>query len=73
MDKKQYTLDFAKDYIQDMEEYFKTASKDKPSYTMFNAELKENLDFDLLNKELQKHDMSISFNEEKQMWQIFKN
>jgi len=72
MDKEKYTLDFAKDYIEDMQDYFKKFTDDKPNYVTFNKELLDNLDFDLLKKELEKANMLLEYKEEEKFWFISK-
>lgn len=71
MNKQEYPLDFAKDFIEDMKDYFETFTDNKPNFVQFNKELNENLDFDLLKEELSKFNMSFSF-DEKQQWLISK-
>lgn len=73
MEKTKYTLEFAKDFIEDMEDYFVRFPKYKTNYITFNVNLNENLDFELLNQELNKVNMSMSFDDSKGQWQIFKN
>ncbi|MBR4003965.1 MAG: hypothetical protein IKI95_07975 [Clostridia bacterium] len=72
MNKEKYTLDFLKDFIPDMEDYFETFTDNKPNYVKFNKELEDNLDFDLFKKELEKVNMSFNFDEKQQQWLINK-
>lgn len=71
MERLKYTQDFAKDFIEDMDDYFLKTSNSK-NFIVFNKELNENLDFDWLVKELKKNNYLFEFDKQNNRWKVAK-
>lgn len=66
-----YTQEFAKDFIDDMGEYFRKTANLK-NFIIFNNELNNNLDFGYLVKKMRKNKFSFEFDKENNRWNVTK-
>lgn len=68
----EYTKTFTSEFIEDMKDYFSEVNNKNTNYLNFNNEIKEKVDFDYLKDECMKHNLKLSFLEDKNQWVIEK-